>query len=89
MSAIDLTRPRGRVYDLSTVRHPKFRMKSVHELSAVVYDLSTGRQQARKLPTVKWKTGNYWPRSELSIASDRSVPPVTPTMSLMQAENAP
>ena len=33
--------PRERVYDLSTARHPKFRVKSVHELSAVVYDLST------------------------------------------------
>jgi len=29
-----------RNYDLSTVRHPKFTVKSVHELSAVVYDLS-------------------------------------------------
>jgi len=35
--------PGERVYDLSTMRRPKFRVKSVHELSAVVYDLSTVR----------------------------------------------
>jgi hypothetical protein len=34
------TRPREPVYDLNTARQPKFRVKSVHELSAVVYDLS-------------------------------------------------
>ena len=32
--------PGERVYDLSTMRRLKFRVKSVHELSAVVYDLS-------------------------------------------------
>jgi hypothetical protein len=32
--------PRDRVYDLNAVRHLKFRVKSVHELTAVVYDLS-------------------------------------------------
>jgi hypothetical protein len=32
--------PRERVYDLGTVKHLKFTLKSVHELSAVVYDLS-------------------------------------------------
>jgi hypothetical protein len=32
--------PREPVYDLNTVPQPKFRVKSIHELSAIVYDLS-------------------------------------------------
>jgi len=32
--------PRERVYDLNIVLQPKFRVKSVYELSAAVYDLS-------------------------------------------------
>src|SRR5208283_6035225 len=38
------------------------------------------RASFRHLPTAKSKTGNYLPRSEPSIASDGSVPPVTPFM---------
>jgi hypothetical protein len=39
------------LYDLNTVRQPKFRVKSVHELSAVVYDLSTARQPDSLFPS--------------------------------------
>ena len=38
-----------------------------------------------KLPAATLETRNYWPRSELSVASDRSVPPVTPISSLVSA----
>jgi hypothetical protein len=36
-----------------------------------------GANPISKLPAATLETGNYWPRSELSVASDRSVPPVT------------
>ena len=37
-----------------------------------------GANPISKLPAATLETGNYWPRSALSVASDRSVPPVTP-----------
>jgi hypothetical protein len=36
-----------------------------------------GSKSYRQVSRAALKTGNYWPWSELSVASDRSVPPVT------------